>query len=487
MKKLVINLLAQYPQNNRRKSENPWSLLAKLFSLAACPLMAIFFVCSDHRNQEQKILARVGDRTISQADFVLRAEQSPEISFHEPAEKRQEYLLDLLINEKLAALAAEKMGLDKSTEVQQLSSFIEDMALSRELYRREVQSKVKVSTTDLEQATKRQAETRIVEYLSFHDRTVAQLYQCHLRAGMPLGNALRELYGQAADTTSSRRMVKWGENDAALEDAVYRLQPGQVSPVVPVAGGFIVMKLLDIQYDALPTETDNAQRKTRGQRILTARREAEISVRFVAEFMQNQQVHFNELLAKELAAAFTEQAISYHNNDQTIKPERPLDQQGWISARNALRRRLAETFVSFAGGQFSLSEILEKWQRFDLPVNHRDANACRRSIAHNISFIVRDTLLAREARRRGYANLPGVLKDVQMWRDYYLYAALEAQRKPTSAEFSWQEYLAELKSTYSVQIDSVLLRQTHVTDIPVIAVRPGQYSALVAPPWPSFN
>lgn len=480
-------MLSQNTQNIRRRTENLWRLVEKLFGMVACPLMVLFFACTVQKNQEQKILARVGNRTISQEDFLLRAELSPETSFHEPAGKRREYLLNLLINEKLAALAAEKMGLDKSPQVQQLSGFIEDMALSRELYRREVQSKVKISTPELEQAMKRQAETRTVAYLSFHDQTAAQLYQSRLRAGLPFGTALRELYGQAADSTSNRRMIKWGENDPTLEEAVYQLQVGQVSPVVQVAGGFIVAKLLDIHYDAVPTEADNAQRRTRSRRILTARREAEISVRFVAEFMQSQQVRFNEPLAKELAEAFTEQAISYHNNREAIKPGRPLEQQGWISTRLALRRRLEDTFVSFADGQFSLSEILEKWQRFNLPVDHRDANACRQSIARNISLIVRDTLLAREARRRGYADQPGVLKDVRMWRDYYLYAALEAQQKPSSAGFSWREFLAELKGIYSVQIDSALLRQTRLTDIPVIAVRPGQYFALVAPPWPSFD
>ena len=454
-------------------------------SLLICLL---FLACN--RTEPESVLARVGERMITVDEFMLRAELSPEVNFRGPDSARAAGLLDLLISEKLAALAAEDAGMDTLAAIRQLGGFIEDMALARELYRREVQSKVTVKAEELDRAVGYQAQTRIIAYLVFNDELSARRYQERLAAGCSFNQALRDLYGAAADTMANRREIKWGENVSAIEESAFVLNPGQVSPVLAVEGAFMVMVLEEIQRDLVVTEAEQARRRHLARRILRARQEATVSDHYIAALAKEKNLQFNKPLLQKTADFMAEHSMAAQPDDRPFMPGgRPLEVEALQAARLALQSHLETPLVSWRDGHITLRQMLEKWRGYNLAVDQSSAAARRRSIVRGFSLVARDVLLAGEGRRRGYDKLPPVRNDVIMWRDYYLCSALQGHllEKNAAPNFSWQPHLLQWRARYPVHVDTNRLQRTELTQVPVLALRIGQYNALVVPPWTNFQ
>ncbi|HOC23691.1 MAG TPA: hypothetical protein PKJ13_00190 [bacterium] len=452
-------------------------------------ILLSMFILMCAKAPDERILARAGGRIITGEEFVQRAEFSPEVRFRGPESARAGYLLDLLIDEKMAAQAAEEAGLDTATAVRQLTGFIKEMAAARELYRREVREQVRIDEAEIDRAVEYQAQTRRIGYLVFDDPALAEAYRQRLAEGTAFNAALQSLYGSAADTALNRREIRWGFNEAAIEEAAYALQPGQVSPVIRVEGACMVMVLEEITSHPVTTESEKARQRQLARRILHGRKEAAISDRFVAVLAAEKKLEFNKNLVRRVTE-FLARASGNSQKDpgRSLPEDGPLAAESIADARRLLAGELEAPLVTWSDGTLSLRQMLEKWQQYNFSVDQADEAACRRAIVRGFSLIARDALLAGEAARRGCAGAAGVQKEVRMWRDHYLGLALQEQRENAVAgQFDWQPLLKEWRSRYPVQVDSMLLETIELNPAPMLALRPGQYNGRVAPPWIHFR
>lgn len=433
---------------------------------------------------QEPVLARVGTKIITQSEFRQRAEFSPEQRYQGVRSGRAAYLLDLLIDEKLTASAAETAGLDTSSSIRHLSQFIEDLALARELYRREIQEPTLLDEKEINRAVQYAAQTRIVGYLVFHEERQARRIQQQLATGYDFNKALRAIYGPGADTTLNLREFKWGENDEVLENTVFNLLVGEVAPVIPAEGAYLVMVLRNIRNNLIVTESEIAQRRRFCERTLRLRKEAARSDQFMAALFKEKKIQFNKPLLQTLIDYISAKSVSVTDEKPAIQ-ERPLPLKILDDATNQLQSDLETPLVMYTKGSLTLRQILGKWRYYNPTVEQGDLNRQRRSIARAISLMVRDVLLAEEGSRRGYGKCDRVSEDVRIWQDYYLCTAL-LQQMQSNANFYLQPWLKKWRNTYTVHVDSVLLQKTELTDIPVLALRIGQYHAMVAPPWTHF-
>ncbi len=256
------------------------------------PLPILLMASCSQNVQDDAILARVGDRVITVNDFVQRAEFSPE-RLTGGAEFSKKELLDALIDEKLLAIEAEKQRLDKTPQIRQLAQFVEDLAVMRALFHKEVQRRVRLDPAQVQQAIAYSRQERKISHLSFRDKAVAAKYR-RLWLATSLQNVLENLGEQKADTLNYQRTVKWGENDPDLEAVMFSLSPGDISPVLEQNGVFLIVRCDDINQNAVATATNYAGLKTKVKRILAARQETQLSREYVSRFMRQQKVKFDE-------------------------------------------------------------------------------------------------------------------------------------------------------------------------------------------------
>ncbi len=437
------------------------------------------------RAPEEPVLARAGGRVITRAEFIERAEFSPALHFQGPEPARAGYLLGLLIDEKLAAQAAEVAGTDTTALLRQLTGYIEEMAMARELYRVEVRDKVTLEPAEIDSAIQRQAQIRQVGYLVFEDAALARHYQQQLATGEEFSAALRALYGAAADTAANRRLIRWGENEPVIEEAAWALEPGQTSGVIEVNGAFMVMRLEEITLAPALTENAAAERIRRARTVLRSRREAAESDRFIAAFALEKKLQFNRGLVERAAGVLAGPASPAPDAGQSLPAERPVTGEVIAGARQALAAELATPLATWSGGAITLGQLLERWQGINPVIDQATARARRQAVVRSFSLIVRDAMLAQEARRRGLDNSAAVRAEVRIWRDHYL--ALAWLEEKTRQGQTAAAVLQQLRRGSIVEADSAMLRGVELSTIPMLALRPGQYNAQLVPPWITFE
>ena len=118
-----------------------------------------------------KTVAKAGDMKISQREFKLRYELVPHYSrdeFNEDSSKHD--LIYSLIAEKLLAQEAERLGYDTLSYYKNSVEQMRDLYVRDALYRKEVDSKVNITSGDIQKALDRYSQSlkvRIIELVLF--------------------------------------------------------------------------------------------------------------------------------------------------------------------------------------------------------------------------------------------------------------------------------------------------------------------------------
>ena len=444
------------------------------------PFLLLLITNCTHDKQKVEILAYVGDRVVTVDEFIQRAEFSPErLALEKQLNKRQ--LLEILIDEKLLAIEAENQQLEQTPKVKHLSQFIEDLAILRLLFKKEVQSNVKLDPAQVEHAIAYSQQERVISFCSFKEEPAALKYHKKWK-NSSLQKILQEIEGEEVDTLLNQRSIKWGENDTELDAAIFGLQIGDISHVLEQNGTFVIVRCDDIKQNALATATHYAAQKSKVKRILAARQETQLSKEFVSRFMQQQNVKFDEKRVRQIIETLVNLLFSDKSPTDQKMMEIPVSEPVWQQASTDLSATQEYTMVSYKNGALTVGEFMQKWRAYRFHVDKSDRAACVRSLNDQFSLVIRDVLLAREGRRLGLEMESSVQRDVILWRDFYLaeLVAAGSEKKEIDA------LLAPMRKKSAITVNENLLQTVELTDIPVIAMRPGQYASRVTPPWPSF-
>lgn len=457
-----------------------WGILgALLLSLAQC----------GRSRDNSPLVARVADRTITQQQFALRCELAVRPQLNGTPEEQKRALLELLIDEKLLALEAEDQGLCRDERFKEAVALCADLAAARALYAREVQDKVRLTPQEVAAAAQQMRQTRTVQFFLSKNLEEAEEARRQLVASGSFTGLLRKLGPISADTTRFRFATRWGDIEPALDDAIFQLRIGEISPVVKTTRGYVVFRVDSIAFESALTETEAAELHHRAGKVLRAQREALRADAYVKEVMRDKQVEVDERAFNLLAGA-VQRHVGCAGGTLPPLAERQVQLSDELVGLAAQELAGAADMVvlRFAGGQWCIGEVLKRWRVLRPPIATSSPNACRSSLARVLSTMVRDHFLAKEAKRKGLYKSPQVREEIAMWRDHFLAELMLRQLRTNSDPgFSLRRHLQHLRGRYAVERNLQPLQSVALTRIPLVAVRPGQYGALAVPPWPILD
>jgi parvulin-like peptidyl-prolyl isomerase len=435
---------------------------------------------------DEEKLATVGDRTIRVEEFVHRAELSirpPEIA--RPTEENKKALLDLLVAEKLMANEAERRGLHRDPLLQKLVANVEARAVIRELYKEEVKAQVEIREEELRQAYTRSNTTLSLRYLRTDDPEQAERWRRELQEGRDFLDILAESLGGPVDDSTQVAELRWGETDPALEDAAYQLrQIGEVSDVVRSQGAFYILQLVNAATNPLLTESGFQARRSTLTTVLRARKETVRSAEFVRDFMRGKNVVLKGRAFGILASELERYVDFQPGGDSSLNPKfDSLTELEFEQSQERLADHLDDPLITYKGGQWTIREALEKMWLIGMPLDRRSRGAFVSSLRGLLKNMVRDEFLAKEGYRRGLQKRQSVRREVEMWRDYYLFTMLRRQLRQTDGLSDLRPFVEELKRKYPVTVHVDRLADIQLTSIQMMAVRPGYISELAVPMW----
>lgn len=409
-------------------------------------------------SQSSTAVASAGERSIDWR--LLRRSFQLDARWQRGQRREAAYRLQLgyLIDQKLLAQEALANGALQDPDLAGYLEAIREKEMIKELYRREVASRVEISEETYRRAYRYSKKKVQFEYITTPDLPRAQDYLQQLRR-QPLSDiALKD---PATDEKGVSPMFGFGDVAEELEPLVFELGAQETGGPVEVDGNYMVVKVVDGQMEKFMSEIDYATEKSRIERILFERRAEAISNAYIATLLKDENVRINPRAFTPLAQKFAE--IIENKTSAEPFPIHVSDRE-----LHTVQAQLADlgdaVLVSFDAGQLTVKDFLTRLQ--NMPNGIRPKVNMAPHLRKAIAGVVRNYYLAAEARRQGLDRSPEVLYEVQAQQDQALaiYWSGKIRRKLSVsaeeiAEFKQKEKYDEVNQRLNGTLDDQRVRQ----------------------------
>lgn len=275
---------------------NKTSLLRR--SLSVFFVLAVATTVSGCKTKtEGKVLARAGDQAITEAEFVEQVRGLPREFRSIAVERRKEFLEDML-SERLLVEEAEKRGVEKDPEVQDLLKAARRKIILAKLIEQEVDGKLQLGKDEARayyDAHRDEFMTPLLlraSHILLKTEEEARAIHQRVLAGEVFEDLAR---AHSTDTTASRGgdigFFQQGQLVKEFEVAAMALEPGQVGEVVKSSFGYHVLKLTDRLQPSL--REFRAVRGAIEERLLNQKR-SELLKKLIEKLRSDHKVQLDE-------------------------------------------------------------------------------------------------------------------------------------------------------------------------------------------------
>ena len=446
------------------------------------------------------ILAKIGDKTISDNEFIYRAE----FTIRPPYCKGNTYIhkkiiLNSLIAEKLMALEAEEDNdFINNTFVKDYLRGRKEQAMRQWQFDKEVSQKVVLDTAEMNKVFKMAGRKYKVAYVMIEDSTFAK----QLSANIDSSNKSFEdlLLDDYLPEEITEREVNWSETKLdVILDALF------IEPLQTGLNRFIIMKI--IGWTDQPAITDN-QVRTRWQNIsvrFKRRQVKEIYNDYILKIMKGKKIEFVAgtffKIADLLAPVYLKTKKEKNEILQRDHSELLDDENKYLGIRTRIESLYPEPFFKFDGNTWKVQEFSRELRVH--PLVFRKEKMKYKRFAEQLKFaiidMITDRYLADAAYEAGYEQINAVQRDVKMWKDYLnaLYHKanyLKSIGKDSTFASNYikviQDHLniyidsLQLKYSYMIEVNTDEFEKIELTSIDLVATQPDLPFPMIVPTFP---
>ena len=405
-------------------------------------------------------LARAGNVYVTEDEFVRRFELLPAFGRQRRSqlEEAKAELLYSMIAEKLLAQEAEAQGMDREPQIMSALDDVRKMLARDELYRIEVINAVRVDERELLQGVMRARRQLSVGYIYVPEEADARFVRGRLTTRNDLWAAALDSNLDAERDTVT---VVWGEANSAIEDAAFRLTPGEVSPVVRAENGFYLLTLEGEQSDGTVAGMPTDALMARVRKTLRLRKEHVRLDAYMAQALKDKTGYAVTRSLRALADACARVTETSAADSMVVLTPAHFD-----LLRTACAPQVRDSLAVADSAVWTLGAVLDRLSLRNLTIPARNPRGIMQVLDGHIRALVQQELLAHEALRRGLDSIPSVRDRLVLWKQYFLAERLKDRLKSsvqvTDAE-AWS-YLRGMDTSLTVPRVQVRELQTRSLD-----------------------
>ncbi|MFA6467273.1 MAG: peptidyl-prolyl cis-trans isomerase [Bacteroidota bacterium] len=422
------------------------------FRILLCCFLPFIAGRAQQGSSGTSIIAKAGSVAISEREFVSRFEMLPGFGRHRRAELEafKEEFLYTLIAEKLLAQEAIERKLDRDSLFEQALMVIRKKLSRDELYRVEISQKIKITDLELIRGMARVQNIILAEYLYFQEERDAKFVRRLL-------NTQRDFESLKIDSSISflrdTASVIWGDADPILEEAVYKLKPGEISGVIKAGPGFYIVRIASSQKNTYYTSMQQKSLREHVVDQIRLRKERERLDEYIGEVMKDKRGYSIPktflLFARTLKEIYCDPTQRYDG----IFSQEVMDQ-----VKQRCGASLNDSLTVVGNSYWALGEMIGKLMYKYAPIEQQDSMGIPALLNTQIMILVHQELLEQEALHRGLDQAQSVQEALAMWRD----ASLAAQMK---------EQIRRRTGVSEAEIVSFLMQTGKKEGIPRVQVR----------------
>jgi parvulin-like peptidyl-prolyl isomerase len=392
-------------------------------------LLSIQFVFgrSDRAWCQESVLAKVGQEFITEEEFLLRFELTPGPGRQNKSrlETEKVELLYSLIAERLLALEAQVRGLDRDSVFREEFAQVRKLIVRDELYREEISRKVSVSPAEITRSTVQALNQRLVGYLYFPAKQDADF----VRSNVATSTEIERFQSDSTLTVlRDSATVIWGEASPPIEEAAYRLKPGQLSPVIQEENGYYVLWLKSSGKSQYYASLQPGVLRERVADKIRLRKERARLDEFLKSIFRDETAFGRASLLKQVSRELAKSLPSTSGEKIFV-----FDAELFETLRQVFRSSLQDTAVVAGNVAWSLESILSRLRAAKFEISHGDTLEIFSRLNRQLKMWAQQELLAREGLRRGLDQRRPVQKKLEIWYRAYLAGELKEELKQSTS------------------------------------------------------
>jgi parvulin-like peptidyl-prolyl isomerase len=375
--------------------------MRKVHLLLGLGLLALAFLLSCAKN-EGKIVAKVGDRKITVDDLENEYKLESRLIIQGRSElDRRRDALDKLIRDQVVVLGAYKEGLNNEVEKDTALQKQKDDVLLRELYKKEILNKAKVSEADIkDQYQKMKEEVHAWHILVDSEAQADSIYQ-QLKNGADFAQLAKEksIDPSAKSNGGDLGFFSWGKMVPEFQEVAFKLKDGEISRPVKTQFGWHIIKVVERRQVEQPPFDQTKD-------MIRARLEREKAQNRVREY-------FGEL-KKKVNFKLNDKAYEFLLSKKTEVPPDSMGVQRMgenLDINNFTDEEKEMSLYTYKDGKTTVGAFVEQFS--DMPPAYRPKLEDKEKIG-DIAFqgIVTD-ILRKTARDEGLEKTKGFKDDWQ--------------------------------------------------------------------------
>lgn len=378
---------------------------------------------------DQKILAKVGSEIISESEFIERFELTPQLYAGmigaENAIKKEVFYS--IIAEKLWALEAESVGLNKSELMTSTYKAIEKMYVRDALYREEILSKVQLSDSYLYEAFYRNSLLLNLHYIFSIDE--AEIFDIY--AQIKNGTDFYSIFLQRPESGLQEKpyTISYGQMDKFVEDELYSLKLGEITEPLNAPNGWYIFRLISTEQKIIENSEQAEAEQKYVLKVAESTMVDSIFKDFYSRFFKDAFAETNKELFLVLSEEVIE-ALEYRSAKEDI-PEGEkvylITDDLYQIADDLGEDLLNAEFIKLNDQPAAINDFLQELSIEKFYVDSLEVTHIKARLNFAIKKFIEHELLSREGFKRGLQNSPDVQKYLKMWRDYYLSESLRRE------------------------------------------------------------
>ena len=332
------------------------------------------------------VLASVNGESITAADLLKMFTQrhSGHAAFLGGDSEARSFL-NIAIDERLLTQEAYNLRLDEEKSVADVVREFTESTISAALVKSEIEEKAKPTPEQMEQTRLGLTSVMQVRLVALATRTEAEEVRTAVMHGADIEALARTCSGARSSRNGGNAMVTWGQFAPEWEAVVFKLEPGEVSPVIETLDGFEVVMMVN-RVDVPPPALKDISEQMSA--TLLKRNTARLEKAFGAELWSR---YHAALAPVDLSAS---------------------------ALMVALREDPGLVIATWDGGQLTLGETFELTdllQIMDLPPQR-----ARNEIDRRIRSTVNSPLSVLEARARHLEERADLAARIDEYREYVM-------------------------------------------------------------------
>jgi len=367
--------------------------------------------CSNENQVKQKVIVTVGDRVIDwklvKRSFHLDPKWGRGLTIQEAYQNQLDYLID----QKLLAQEAISRGLSDELLKSRLK-YIKEKEMIKELYRREVSSKVEITNQEYQQAYERLKILVQFEFIFTPNLNNVHRYLQKLKS-----QSIDEinLISPSLEQKGISPMFGFGDMAPEIEDVIFDMELGEVKGPIKIENRYMVIKLIDGIREKFLSESDFAENKNRIRKVLFDRKARKISDEYIYNILKNDEIFINPETFFPLSEHFS-LYVSNKNSDDPFPIY--LDNKEIKTAQASLKEISDKLLAKYKGGEFTVGEFLRRL--FSMPRGMRPQVNMAPQLKKAIAISIRNDYLTRQAYKQGLDKSPVVKYETESQSDEIL-------------------------------------------------------------------